>query len=129
MKDEQLECLGSEDTPAAPWSPILLIHVGSQIKTRQSQINKIKELVETKNFLILRNKIIHVTYLLKLLDKMGKYEMDLARIVEDTKQTWFCLQTDRRMDGQTDGGTDGQTVETSILLSTALKLGGGVIMS
>ena len=36
-----------------------------------------------------------MTHLLKLVDKMCKYEMDLASIVEDTEQT----------DGQTDGQT------------------------
>ena len=35
---EQLEGLRSEHTPAAPWLPILLIHIGSQVnKTRQTQ--------------------------------------------------------------------------------------------
>ena len=29
-----------------------------------------------------------------MVDKMCKYEMDLASIVEDTEQTWFCPQTD-----------------------------------
>ena len=38
----------------------------------------------------------HVTHLLKLLDKMCKYEMDLTSIVEDTERTQFCAQTDRR---------------------------------
>ena len=36
-----------------------------------------------------------MTHLLKLLDKMCKYEMDLASIVEDTEQTRFCPQTDK----------------------------------
>ena len=34
---------------------------------------------------------------------MCKYEMDPMRIVEDTEQTRFCPQMDRRMDGRTDG--------------------------
>ena len=33
---------------------------------------------------------------------MYKYEMDPMSIVEDTEQTRFCPQTDRRMDGQLD---------------------------
>ena len=37
-----------------------------------------------------------MTHLQKLLDKMCKYEMDPTSIVEDTEQTWFCPQTDRR---------------------------------
>ena len=35
---------------------------------------------------------------MKLVDKMCKYEMDSASIVEDTERTRFCPQTD----GQTD---------------------------
>ena len=38
---------------------------------------------------------LHVTHLLKLLDKMCKYEMDPTSIVEDTEQTPFCPQTDK----------------------------------
>ena len=41
-------------------------------------------------------------FLLKLLDKMCKYEMDPMSIVEDTERTRFCPQTDRRTDGQGD---------------------------
>ena len=33
-------------------------------------------------------------YFQKLVDKMCKYEMDLASIVEDTERTRFCLQAD-----------------------------------
>ena len=43
----------------------------------------------------------HATYLLKLFDKMCKYEMDPASIVEDTEQTRFAY---RRTDGQTPPG-------------------------
>ena len=46
-----------------------------------------------------------MTHLLKLLDKMCKYEMDPASIVEDTEWTQFCPQTDRGTDGWTDGQT------------------------
>ena len=44
-------------------------------------------------------------HLLKLFDKICKYEMDPAGIVEDIERTLFGLQTD----GQTDGRIDGQT--------------------
>ena len=37
---EQLERLHSEIPPAAPWLPILVIHIRSQVKKRQSQILK-----------------------------------------------------------------------------------------
>ena len=46
-------------------------------------------------------KIVKETHLLKLFNEMGKYEIDLAGIVEFTEQTWFCTQMDRQMDGQT----------------------------
>ena len=46
---------------------------------------------------------------MKLLNKMCKYEMDLASVVEDAERTRFCPQ----MDGEMDGHTDGQG-ETSI---------------
>ena len=36
-KLEQLERLRSENTPAAPWLPVLLIHIRSEVKTKQSQ--------------------------------------------------------------------------------------------
>ena len=45
----------------------------------------------------------HATHLLKLLNKMCKYKLDPASIVEVTEQTWFCPQTDGRTDGWTDG--------------------------
>ena len=73
-------------TPHPPWLPILLIHIGPQYKTRQSQNYKFNEFGKTSN--------------LKMLDKMCKYEMDLASIVEDTERTRFCRQTNRRTDGQ-----------------------------
>ena len=45
----------------------------------------------------------------ELLDKICKYEMDPASIVEDTEPTQFCPQTG----GQTDGRMEGRC-ETSI---------------
>ena len=44
IKLEQLECLHSEIPPAAPWLPILVIHIRSQVKTRQSQIYKLPKI-------------------------------------------------------------------------------------
>ena len=40
QKLEQLERLRSEIPPAAPWLPILVIHIRSQVKTTQSQSYK-----------------------------------------------------------------------------------------
>ena len=94
---EQLECLHSENTPAAPWLAIPWIHIGSQVKTRLHQSYKFKEFAKNSYFLILKETL-HATHLLKLLDKVCKYEMDPACIVEDTEWTWFCPQTDRWAD-------------------------------
>ena len=68
---------------------------GSQVKRRQSQSYKFKDFAKISNFLILQQTL-HATHLLKLLNKMCKYQMDLTSIVEDTEQTWFCPETDRR---------------------------------
>ena len=95
IKSEQLERLRSEDTPAASWLPILLSHIGSQVKRRQSQSYKFKEFAKILNSQILKLTL-HATHLLKLLDKMRKYGMDPTSIVEDTERTRFCPQTDRR---------------------------------
>ena len=37
---------------------------------------------------------------MQLVDKMCKYEMDPASIVEDTERTQFCPQMYRQTDGQ-----------------------------
>ena len=42
-----------------------------------------------------KQKTLYATQLLKLLDKMRKYKMDPASIVEDTVQTRFCPQADK----------------------------------
>ena len=85
--------------PAASWLPIPLSHIGSQVNRRQSQSYKFKEFAKISNFWILKQAL-HAIHLLKLLDKMCKYEMDPMSIVEDTERTRFCPQTDRRTDGQ-----------------------------
>ena len=48
---EQLERLRSEIPPAAPWLPILVIHIRPQVKTRQSQSYKSKKIAKNSNFL------------------------------------------------------------------------------
>ena len=84
----------SYNYPAASWLPIPLSHIGSQVKRRQSQSYKFKKLAKISNFFILK-RALHATYLLKLLDKMCKYEMDPMSIVENTERTRFCPQTDK----------------------------------
>ena len=54
---------------------------------------------------------------LKFLDKMYKYEIDPASIVEDTEQTLFCPHTD--------GRTDGQTVKVKPVYPLQVRGGGG----
>ena len=50
-----------------------------------------------------------MTHLLKLVDKMCRYQMDPASFVEDTEWTPFGLNTDRQMDKGIDGQTEGLT--------------------
>ena len=52
---------------------------------------------------------LQATHLLKLLDKMYKYEMDPTKTVGATERT----RDAGRMDGQTEGRTDGRS-ETSV---------------
>ena len=65
---------------------------------RQSESYKLKK-INLEFF----QQSLHAAHLLNLLDKMGKYEMDPASIVEDTERTRFGLHTDGRRDGQTYG--------------------------
>ena len=76
----------------ASWLPIPLSHIGSQVKRWQSQSYKFKKFAKIS----ILKWALHATHLLKLLDKMCKYEMDPMSIVEDTEWTRFCPQTDRR---------------------------------
>ena len=91
---QQLERLRSEDTHR-----LMITHtiesywILSQKKTSQSY--KFKNFAKISNLLILK-KALHATHLLKLLDKMCKYEMDPMSIIEVTERPWFCPQTDRR---------------------------------
>ena len=83
----------------------------------KSKEDKIK-LTNLKNspkfvFFLILKPTLHVTHILKFLDKMCTYEMDLTSIVEDTERTRFCPQTDRWTDRQMDRRTEGQG-ETSI---------------
>ena len=111
---EQLERLRSEIPPAAPWLPILVIHIRSQVKTRQSQSYKFKKIAKNPNFQILPETL-HATHLLKLLDKMYEYEMDPTKTVGATERT--------RDAGRTDGQTDGRS-ETSIPPNNFVVRGG-----
>ena len=105
MKLEQLERLRSEIPPAAPCLPILVIHIRPQVKTRQSQSYKFKKIAKNSNFEILQETLHALTHLLKLFDKMYKYEMDPTRTVGATERTRDAgrMQDGRRRDERTDG--------------------------
>ena len=64
-------------------------------RRRQSWTYKFKEFAKITHFWILKQTL-HATHLLKLLDKMCKYEMGPTGIDEDTKRTRLCPQTDRQ---------------------------------
>ena len=49
---------------------------------------------------------LHTTHLMKLFDKMYKYEMDPTRTVGATERTRDAGRTGGRTDGQTDGRTE-----------------------
>ena len=62
---------------------MLSIHIGSQVKTRQRPSYKNKKMAKRSIFFNL-DYMFPATRLRKLVDKMCKYEMDPASIVEDT---------------------------------------------
>ena len=88
-------------------------------KEDKVKVSNLKKYAKISIFLILKWAL-HATHLLKLLDKMCKYEMDLMSIVEDTERTRFCPQMDRRTDGRTDRRTRWYQYTP---LSTSLKRG------
>ena len=109
-KLEQLERLRSEDTPPPPHDyPYYWVILNPKSEEDKVKVTKLKNSPKFQIF----KQTLHATHLLKLLDKMCKYEMDPMSIVEDTERTRFCPQTDGQTDGQMDGRTDGQG-ETSI---------------
>ena len=98
MSQYELEGLRSEIPPAAPWLPILVIHIRSQVKTNKTK-SKLQILKNWQKFRFkILQKAVHPTHLLKLLDKMYKFEMDPTRTVGATERT--------RDAGWTDGQTE-----------------------
>ena len=94
-----------------------MIHIRSQVKTRQSQSYKFKNIAKNSNFEILQQTL-HTSHLQKLLDKMYNYEMAPTRTVGATEQNGIHRWTDGRMDGQT-----GRRSETNIPLNNFLVRG------
>ena len=81
-------------------------------KSKQdSQSYKFQEFAKNSSIWILKNKL-HVTHLLKVLDKMSKYVMDIRRILLKIPSGHDSV--DRRTNGQVDRWTDGQG-ETNII--------------
>ena len=72
-----------------------------QVKTRQSQSYKFKKIAKNLNFQILQETL-YASHLLKLFDRMCKYEMDPIRTVGVTEWTRDAGRTDGRTDGQTE---------------------------
>ena len=66
-------------------------------KSKQDKVINLKNLPKLQISESWKKKPLHMTHLLKLLDKMCKYEMDPASIVEDTERTRFSPQTNRRI--------------------------------
>ena len=105
--------LPSENTPCHPMVTHILHIIEFILNPFHSKSKRNKVKVTNLNTLpkhqILRfKKNWHATHLLKLLNKMFKYEMDPASMVEDTERTQFHPQTDGQMDGRTDGWMGGQ---------------------
>ena len=89
----------SEIPPAAPWLPILVIHIRSQVKRRQSQSYKFKKLPKIQN--------------LKFGNKLYKQHIFWSCLIRCINMKWIqpepqALQSGHRMrDKWTDGQTDG----------------------
>ena len=107
------------DTPAAPWLPILVIHIRSQVKTRQSQIDKFKNIATNSNFEFLQEPL-HGTHPLKLLHKMYIY------IWNGSNQNCRCYRAD--MGCGTDGRTDRRTDEVKPIYPQELCCAWGIKM-
>ena len=99
LQQNELERLRSEDTPPPPhYYPCYWVKLDPKSKEDKVKVTNLKN---SPKFKILKQAL-HATHLLKLLDKMCKYEMDPTSIIEDTERTRFCPQTNRRTDRQMD---------------------------
>ena len=81
---EQLECLCSEDTPAASWLPTLLSHVGSQVKTRSNDLEDIGHHL-WHTFFIRSSPVTHFLMLVIICTKYGKNPSRTADTAERTQ--------------------------------------------
>ena len=82
-------------SPAAPWLPILLIHIVSQVKTIQNQSYNLMNLPILHFFFIFENTL-HATHFLKLFDKMRHtFWSCLIRYVNMKWIRWVLLKIQR----------------------------------
>ena len=97
----------------------VVIHIRSQVKTRQSQRYKFKKNAKKSNFQT-SQETSHMTHLLKLLDKMYKYEMDPTRTVGATERTPDAGRTSLSMNKPTTWCKSGRVslVSSSCLYKT-----------
>ena len=70
------------------------------IPSQKETKSKLQIEIICQNFKLYNFDINFTRDTLKLLEKMFKYEIDSASIVEDREWTRFCPQMDRRTDGQ-----------------------------
>ena len=124
FQQEQLECLRSEIPPDAPWLPILVIHISSKVKTRQTY--KFWKIAKSLSFKMLQETL-HMTHILKLLSNMYKYEMNPTRTVGATERTRDAERMDGQTDGQTDGWMDRQTDGVKPIYPQPIRGSGGII--
>ena len=105
--------------PTAPWLPILLASsywIPSHNKTK----SKLR-ICQNFKFFNYEKSITHDTPS-DVTDKMCKYEMDPASIVEDTERTRFCSKTEKWTDLQTERQTDGETDKVKPVYPTSPSL-------
>ena len=98
--------------------------IPSQNKTK-SKLQILKKNAKNSNFVILQETL-HVTHLMKLLDKMYKYGMDPTRTVCATERTrdagWTDEQTDGRTDGRSETNIPPNNFETCRVICDAITL-------
>ena len=87
---EQIECLHSEIPPPPHDYPILVIHIRSEVKTRQSY--KFKKMPKIQQEIW--QETLHTTHFLNLLNKMYKYDKDPTRTAGTTEGTLDDRRTD-----------------------------------
>ena len=94
LKLEKLERMHSEKPRPAPWFPILVIHIRSQVKTRQSQSYKLKKKNAKNSNFEISQETLHMTRLLMLLDKIYTYKMGPTGSAAATEWTRDAGRTD-----------------------------------